>query len=116
MDSSRSTSSQRDTTARSLRDSSSRSRPRDFTRPSNTGYERSYSTHEVAGQGGSPSGYSRGYNTIDARSTASRIYDPPQGPSVSGPDDLTRGSHEHDFGTARLAVTREHGPYNDEYR
>src|SRR5689334_21080249 len=66
MDSTRGTSSRRDSTAGSSRDASNRSRPLDLTRPLNTGYDRAYSTHDAAGQGGSASGYDRSYSTCDA--------------------------------------------------
>src|SRR5690348_7225897 len=48
MDSSRRTSSRRDTTTGSSRDSSNRSRPLDLSRPPNPGYDRAYSTHDAA--------------------------------------------------------------------
>jgi hypothetical protein len=67
MDSSRSTSSRQDTTARLSRDASNRSRPLDLTRPStNPEYDRAYSTRDAAGREGSSGGYDRGYSTRDA--------------------------------------------------
>src|SRR5690348_16049938 len=66
MDSSRRTSSQRDITHHSSRDSLSRSRPLDLSRPSSTGYDRSYSTRDAAGLESASSSHPRAYNTIDA--------------------------------------------------
>src|SRR5215813_6485886 len=74
MDSRRTTSSQRDTTARSSRDASNHSRPLDLTRQSSTSYDRSFNTRDVAGQGASGSGYDRGYNTYQAGRTTSGDY------------------------------------------
>src|SRR5690348_5857265 len=75
MDKSRSY-SQRDTTAGSSRDTSNRSsRPLDLSRPSNTRYDRAYSTRDAAGQGGSGSGDYRAYSTHDAAVGSASGYD-----------------------------------------
>src|SRR5690349_3963398 len=66
MDSSRRTSSQRDTPTGSSQDFSNRSRSYDVVRHSNTGYDRAYNTYDAADQGGSPSGYDRAYTTRGA--------------------------------------------------
>src|SRR5690349_12622418 len=68
MDSSRRSSSRQDTTRRSLQDASTRSRPLDLSRPSHSGYDRAYSTHDAAG--GSPSGYDRAHSTRDVEQSS----------------------------------------------
>src|SRR5215469_15090451 len=86
MDSSRRTSSQRDTTVRSSQDASYRSRSYDVIRHSNPGHNRTYSTYDARqtndgnaerqandtiNQGGSTSGDDRAYSTYDVGNRSS---------------------------------------------
>src|SRR5690242_7997692 len=96
MDSSRRTPSRRDTSSRSSRDASNRSSRIDMTRRWSTAY-----THDTAGQGGSPSGYDRTYSTHDvARQHSSTGDTERQTSDVASPSGYDRAYSTHDASQA----------------
>jgi hypothetical protein len=107
-DSSRRSYSRRDTTPHSSRGSSSRSSRLDAVQHSNTGYNRSYSTLDASGQGGSSGGYNRSYNTYDTPQSSTGY--PEQQTNYSSVHGRHISEYDRSYNTVRAMQDRSGNP------